>query len=147
MQILQIDKTLLKQILPLIAEYQKFYGAVPPLEKNQAFFESFLQMPDRAIQFGAFDEKGSALGFTTLYFLLSSLSAQNCCVLNDLYTIPAARGKGVGRALLHHAREHAKIRGYSSIEWLTEKRNKTAQRLYDQQGAEKSEWLYYSWRT
>ncbi len=144
MKIETITEMTLFKILPLIAEYQKFYGCTPNPEKNAAFFGKFPSNPARAIQFAAFDSSGEPLGFTTLYFLWSSLSAQDSCTLNDLYTVPAARGKGVARKLLEHATHYARTQGFDRIEWMTQTSNQTAQRLYDKLQAEKSEWFYYS---
>jgi ribosomal protein S18 acetylase RimI-like enzyme len=62
----------------------------------------------------------------------------------DLFVIPEARGKGVGRALIEKALEVARESGAAALEWTTAPDNETAQRLYDSiPGAEKSPWLEY----
>ncbi|MFN8610911.1 MAG: hypothetical protein U0931_25440 [Vulcanimicrobiota bacterium] len=69
-----------EQVLPLIASYQEFYQRIPDEVANRRHFSQFLsgQHP-LGIQFLAFDAEGRALGFATLYFLPSSLSAGTSC--------------------------------------------------------------------
>lgn len=143
MEILRVDLALLGKILPLIAQYQAFYGFTVPPERNRKFFTQLIENPEEGIQFGAFDSQGAAQGFCTLFFPLSSLSAQRYCLLNDLFTIETARGKGVGRSLIQKARDQALTRGFEGLEWMTKQSNLQAQLLYNKLGAGKSEWLYY----
>lgn len=114
---------------------------------NRLFFGQFVEHHVMGVQFAAFDETDRAVGFATLYFLPSSLSARTYCVLNDLFTTPECRGRGVARKLLGEAARYAKERGFATLEWQTQKENKTAQRLYDRLGASKSAWYTYVWRT
>ena len=131
-------------VLPLIAGYQRFYEAVPDEARNRAHFAQFLDDHSAGVQFIALDEEGRALGFATLYFPLSSVSARVNCLMNDLFTVPEARGKGVGRALILHCLQYAKQRGYPSIYWQTAQSNVTAQRLYDSLKTTRSAWYTYT---
>jgi GNAT superfamily N-acetyltransferase len=63
--------------------------------------------------------------------------------MNDLYVVPETRGQGVGRALIEASATVARERGAHHLEWATAPGNKTAQRLYDSTGAERSEWVEY----
>ena len=54
------------------------------------------------------------------------------CYLQDLFTDEAARGAGVGRALIEHVEEWARANGCSRIYWLTHESNTQAMKLYDQ---------------
>ena len=90
-----------EKVLPLIARYQEFYQRIPDAEANRRHFGQFLGgNHPLGVQFLAVADEGTALGFATLYFLPSSLSAGSSSVLNDLYTVPEARRHGVARALL-----------------------------------------------
>ena len=51
--------------------------------------------------------------------------------LQDLFTDPQARGKGVGRALIGAVTDWAGRQGCSDVYWLTHTTNATARRLYD----------------
>jgi GNAT superfamily N-acetyltransferase len=131
-------------VLPLIAAYQRFYEAVPNEGRNRAYFSRFLDDQTNGIQFVALDGDGRALGFATLYFPLGSVSARANCLMNDLFTTPEARGKGIGRALITHCLQYAKDHGFSSIYWQTAQSNTTAQRLYDSLNTTRSAWYTYT---
>lgn len=53
------------------------------------------------------------------------------CYLQDLFTAPDVRGKGVARALIDAVADAARTRGASAFYWLTKEDNKTARVLYD----------------
>ncbi len=53
------------------------------------------------------------------------------CYLQDLFTLPEARGQGVARALIDAAAEEARGRGCAAFYWLTKQDNEAARRLYD----------------
>ncbi|SOD74797.1 acetyltransferase (GNAT) family protein [Jatrophihabitans sp. GAS493] len=74
---------------------------------------------------------GKLVGFT--HFLVhASTTAPDVCYLEDLYTDPTIRGRGVGRALIEAVTEWARARQCSRVYWLTRETNSTARRLYDQ---------------
>lgn len=77
------------------------------------------------------DGEGRALGLVQYSLLHRSLSGGRVIYLSDLFTVPEARGKGVGRALIDHVRAFARDNGYGSVRWLTHESNDTARRLYD----------------
>lgn len=62
--------------------------------------------------------------------------------LDDLFTLPALRGNGVGRALINRLAGIARENGCAKVRWVTASDNVVAQRLYDQV-AEKTDWLTY----
>ncbi len=140
-----VTPNLVDKILPLIADYQRFYRMTPSEARNRVFFRQLAEPGNPiGVQLVALDPDEAPLGFATLYFLPSSLSAGVSCVLNDLFTVHSTRGQGVGRALLIYARDYAEARGYGTLDWQTEKSNTVAQRLYDSLPASRSEWYYYS---
>lgn len=134
----------LEAILPLLRGYQDFYEApVVPPERNFAHFSQNLgDAPGGAI-FAAYVD-GQAVGFVNLYFVPSSLSARTHCCLNDLFVRPDVRSRGTARALFLAAAQYAQKRGFKSFEWITQKQNVRAQRLYDSLPQSKTEWFMYS---
>lgn len=52
--------------------------------------------------------------------------------LEDLFVAPAARGKGLGRALIEDLVAIGRRNGWRRLYWLTEIENATARKLYDQ---------------
>ncbi|MFD2173693.1 GNAT family N-acetyltransferase [Rhodobacter lacus] len=77
------------------------------------------------------DGAGRALGLVHYSLMHRALSGAMVVYLSDLYTVPEARGQGVGRALIDHVRAFARARGFDSVRWLTAETNAPARRLYD----------------
>lgn len=77
------------------------------------------------------DGSGRALGLVQYSLMHRSLSGASVVYLSDLFTLPEARGQGVGRALIDHVRGFARERGYPSVRWLTAESNTEARKLYD----------------
>ena len=141
MRIETVTPATFEQVLPLIADYQRFYQATPDEARNRAHFSKLLDNHDLGIQFVALDDAGQAVGFATIYFPLGSVSARVNCLMNDLYAIPAVRGQGVGRALILHCLAYAREHGFDSIYWQTAQSNARAAAL--RQPADDAERLVY----
>jgi GNAT superfamily N-acetyltransferase len=62
--------------------------------------------------------------------------------LDDLFTDPAVRGAGAGRALIEGLQRIAVAEGLSVVRWITAHDNTTAQRLYDTL-AVRTSWVTY----
>jgi len=73
---------------------------------------------------------GQILGLTH-YIFHRSTSPSLCLLLQDLFTIESARGKGVGRALIHGVYEQAKLAGSGRVLLADTRTNHTAMQLYD----------------
>ena len=132
-----------ESLLPLIAAYQRFYEVEEiDAERNRTFFRRFLAPSEDGMLLGARAD-GELVGYACLYWHFSSLSAAESVLMNDLFVNEAARGRGVGRALIEASAAVARERGAAHLEWATAPDNLTAQRLYDSTGAERSEWVEY----
>ncbi len=134
----------LEALLPLIAAYQRFYEAETiDEERNRAFFSRFIAPSEDGMLLGAW--RDGRAGRLRLPLLAASprLVPAETVLMNDLYVDPAARGEGVGRALIEASAAVARERGAHRLEWATAPDNETAQRLYDSTGAERSEWIEY----
>ena len=64
--------------------------------------------------------------------LHASTTSPDLCYLQDLFTAPEARGKGVARRLIEAVREWARGQGCGRLYWHTQLHNETVRRLYDQ---------------
>jgi GNAT superfamily N-acetyltransferase len=136
----------METLLPMITAYQRFYEVERiDAERNRAFFSRFLDPSDEGMLLGAW--RGNELvGYACLYWHFTSLVPAETVLLNDLYVTEAERGAGIGRTLIEASAEVARKRGAHHLEWATQPNNKTAQRLYDKTGAERSEWVEYELR-
>lgn len=88
------------------------------------------------------EDKGRLLGLTHYLLHRSTTAIEPSCYLQDLFTVEAARGQGVGRALIEAVYTKAGEAGCARVYWQTHQTNLTAMRLYDRV-AEKSGFLVY----
>ena len=137
----------LEEVLPLIKEYQVFYGVKNiNKNKNKLFFSQFTKNDGNGI-LHLYRLNEEVIGFATIYKGFSSTRAEVVAVLNDLYIQPAYRKKGYATELVNNALDTAKGMGLSRLQWLTAEDNVKAQQLYDNIGAHKSSWLFYAKET
>ena len=88
------------------------------------------------------ESNGSILGLVHFLYHRTTIHIGPTCYLQDLFTLEAARGKGVGRALINAVYEQAKEGGANRVYWLTQETNTVAMQLYDKV-AEKSNFVVY----
>lgn len=123
-----------EQWRPLWDGYNAFYGRVGPTALDEAVtrqtWDRFFIESDPVKAFVA--ERGASLvGLVHVVIHASTTRLRDVCYLQDLFTAPAARGQGVGRALIEHVFAQAKVNGCSRVYWGTFEDNHTARQLYD----------------
>jgi GNAT superfamily N-acetyltransferase len=89
------------------------------------------------------EETGTLLGLVHFLYHRSTTDIAPICYLQDLFTAPEARGKGIARALILRVYERAKDSGAPEVYWQTHETNVAAMKLYDKI-ARKSGFLVYS---
>jgi GNAT superfamily N-acetyltransferase len=88
------------------------------------------------------ERDGKLLGLVHYLFHRNTAMLGPTCYLQDLFTVAATRGQGIGRALIEGVYERAQAAGSSRVYWMTQESNATARRLYDQV-AEHSGFIQY----
>ena len=87
---------------------------------------------------------GEAVGFAIWFSTYSTFLSKPGIYLEDLFVLPAWRGKGVGRELLRHLARIAVDRGCGRIEWSVLDWNEPAIRFYRGIGARPmDDWTVY----
>lgn len=85
---------------------------------------------------------GEPIGFALYFFTYSTFVGKPTLYLEDLFVVPAARGKGAGRALLAALARVAVRRGCGRMEWAVLDWNRSAIRFYEGLGAQlRKEWI------
>ena len=79
----------------------------------------------------AVDAAGRVQGFAVWHHHIASWHLANDLYLEDLFVESAARGAGLGRALLDDLFALARARGFGRIYWHTDEANARARSLYD----------------
>lgn len=118
----------------LFAGYNAFYGregdtALDPaiVETSwQRFFDAY--EPVHAL---VAEEEGRLVGLVHYLYHRSTSAIEPSCYLQDLFTTPEMRGRGVGRALIEAVYEKARQAGAGRVYWLTHENNTEARQLYD----------------
>ncbi len=125
--------------------YCDFYEVTPSDDALLAMSRELIADPEReGLQLIARDDAGRALGFATIFWTWSTLSASRIGVMNDLFVAGDARGSGLADALIGECLDRCRARGATSLGWQTAKDNHRAQVVYDRVGGRRSEWLDYS---
>ena len=125
--------------------YCGFYEVAPSDDALLEMSNALVADPEReGVQLIARDADRRPVGFATIFWAWSTLSASRLGVMNDLFVAPEARGTGLAEALIAACLEEGRARGAATLSWQTAKDNERAQRVYDRIGAKREEWVDYS---
>lgn len=126
---------------PLWQGYLTFYKASLSPETTDT---TFARLTGGEEPMGGFiAQRGEeTLGIVNYVLHRTTWSPKEICYLQDLYTVEAARGTGVGRRLIEAVRAMAEAKGCFRVYWQTHESNLQAQALYDKV-AQKSGFIVY----
>lgn len=130
---------------PLWDGYNAFYGRSGPTaladEITRMTWSRFFDAYEPVHALVA-EAEGRLLGLVHYLFHRSTIQIAPICYLQDLFTVEAARGHGVGRVLIEAVYQRARDAGSPRVYWQTHETNHAAMRLYDKV-AEKSGFVVY----
>ncbi len=118
------------QWIPLWEGYNIFYKRTLPIEVTQMTWSRFFDAYEPVHAMVA-EQNGRLLGLVHYIFHRNTTMIGPACYLQDLFTDAAARGRGIGRALIEAVYERASSAGSPRVYWHTHETNLTAMKLYD----------------
>jgi GNAT superfamily N-acetyltransferase len=119
---------------PLWDGYNAFYGragetaSAEPI--TQSTWQRFLDPAEPVFALVA-EHEGRIVGLAHYLFHRSMTRVEQVCYLSDLFTLPAQRGLGIGRALIEAVYGAARAAGASRVYWQTQTTNTAGRALYD----------------
>jgi len=120
--------------LPLWDGYNAFYGregeTALPLAITQATWQRFFD-PDEPVFGLVAVADGRIVGLAHYLYHRSTTRIELTCYMQDLFTEPALRGQGIGRALIEGVYEKAAAAGIKRVYWQTHQTNAAGRLLYD----------------
>ena len=119
---------------PLWDGYNAFYGragetALSP-DITAATWQRFFAADEPVYALVA-EREGRLLGLAHYLFHRSTTRLELTCYLQDLFTSAAARGQGIGRALIQGVYEQARRADIQRVYWQTHETNAAGRLLYD----------------
>lgn len=119
--------------LPLWNGYLRFYQAKLDDEITQITWMRFHDENEPIYALGAFQEE-RLLGIVHAVKHRATWTAGWYLYLEDLFTVPDARGQGIGRALIEAVYDLADELGAARVYWHTHETNTAGRALYDKVG-------------
>lgn len=137
------DAAILLSLIRGLAEYEKLSHLVVATEA-QLREELFGERPviEAVIGWEGAGDAAEAVGFALFFYNFSTFLARRGLYLEDLFVVPAARGRGYGKALMLHLARLAVERGCGRIEWSVLDWNQPSIDFYQALGAQ----LLPDWR-
>ena len=114
----------------LWAQYLAFYEVALTPEVTAATWARLMD-PASPVKMRLALVDGVPVGFAIHLHHPSTWVLSEDCYLEDLFLAPAARGQGIGRALIDDLIALARARGWHRLYWHTDEENETARKLYD----------------
>jgi len=131
-QIVRATLEHLEPLLPLVDAYRRFYQKPSDLQAVREYLQGRLEKGEAVVFLSL--EGQTPLGFTLLYPHWSTVALGRVWLLNDLFTVPEARRKGVAWALMEAASDFARAQGSQRMWLRTAVDNLPAQALYEKFG-------------
>lgn len=133
------DSALILSFIQGLAEYEKLADQVVATEQ-QLIKSLFGANPAAEVVIA--ECAGEPAGFALFFHNYSTFLAQPGLYLEDLFVLPAFRGKGLGKLLLSYLANLAVARGCGRFEWSVLDWNQPAIDFYQSQGAN----VLHDWR-
>jgi GNAT superfamily N-acetyltransferase len=122
-------------ILGMIRELAEYERLAHEVVADEALLRRSLFGPWRVAEVLLAEEGGDAVGFALFFHSFSTFLGRPGIYLEDLFVRPAARGRGIGAAVLARLAAIAVERGCGRLEWSVLDWNESAIGFYRRLGA------------
>ena len=127
------DLPLIAELIRALADYERLAEAVR-FDETALAQHLFGPRPHAEVVIGEVD--GEAQGFALFFHNFSTFEGRPGLYLEDLFVRPAARGSGLGKALLAHLARLCVTRDCARLEWSVLDWNAPAIGFYESLGAQ-----------
>jgi GNAT superfamily N-acetyltransferase len=111
--------------------YCSYYSVVIPPATTGTTWRRIIDPASAVKGVVAIDGSGVARGFANYVLHPYTWGEGPVCYLEDLFVVPHARGRGMGRLLVEHLINVGRQLGWERLYWMTRSDNARARRLYD----------------
>ena len=115
-------------------QYNAFYGREGPTALSEDIVLSTWRRffdPNEQVFCLVAESGGKIVGLAHYIFHRNTITIEDTCYLQDLFTDTEIRGMGIGQKLVSGFYERAKLAGTRGVYWHTHSSNQTAMKLYD----------------
>lgn len=139
----RVTKYNFQDLLLLIEGLAKFENLAPPdnAAKKRLKRDALSKNPRCEAYLGKLSSRYVA--YVIVYFTYSSFRALPTLYLEDIFVLEEYRRRGIGQAMFHFCVKRAKKEGCGRIEFTVLDWNESAQRFYEKNNAEKTDWSFY----
>ena len=129
-------------ILAFIRELAEYERLTHEVRTTLADVKALLFSPSPRAFCDLAETADGAIGFALWFYSVSTFEGRHGIYLEDLFVRPAARGAGVGKALLANLARRCAAENLARLEWSVLDWNAPAIAFYDSLGASaKTEWI------
>jgi GNAT superfamily N-acetyltransferase len=127
------DAALIFDLVRELAEYERLSGDVDATPETLA---EALFGPSPRVFCDIAEHGGEPVGFALWFYSFSTFRGRHGIFLEDLFVRPAARGRGLGKALLANLAKRCVAENLARLEWSVLDWNEPSIEFYRLQGAE-----------
>jgi GNAT superfamily N-acetyltransferase len=139
----KVDADMFDDFLGLIDRLAEFEKLAPPDEeaKKRLRADYLSDKPKYEAFIGKIGDR--CVAYALYFFTYSSFLALPTLFLEDIFVLKEYRRRGIGKKMFDYCRETAKRQGCGRIEFTVLTWNKSAQRFYERNKAERLPWFFY----
>jgi GNAT superfamily N-acetyltransferase len=122
-------------VLALVRELAVYERLEDEVDATQEMLAAALFGPDRRVFCDIGECEGQPVGFALWFYSFSTFRGRHGIYLEDIFVRPAARGRGLGKALLRGLARRCRDENLARLEWSVLDWNEPALAFYRSLGA------------